>query len=492
MSQQRRHLTISQLVAFVVALLVVGLTVFIDGRDVKTTETASPVALEMPFVSAAAQSSSSWFCPGVPGNDGTISGTIAISNSSDADFIATITRLGNGVAPVYSTVGVPARSHVYENVRAGIESPYISVIVEIIGGVGSVEQLINHPAGNSVALCANEPATEWHFADGFTGADSLHNLVLTNPYSDSTVVDISFVTRDSTREPAHLQGFVIPPLSVVALNMAKEGARNEPVLAVSVRASAGKLVVGRSQHYLGDGRLGYTMALGSSGTSPEWWFADGENIEGANEQLVILNPSDEDVSLSVLFVVGDGSDAITQPASLTAPAGRVTLFDTGSYPGVPTGRYGMIVSTVDVPGEVSSGVVVEQVINRRIGNTVATSVVLGAPYGAASTIWSAPSGVSSGIGDALIVFNATPAESVVSVSQVGPAGSVALPGLESVVLSAGGLTVVAIPAGISEGEIIVQASSPVVVQRKLLRGHDLPGRSAVLAIPTLPSPVDES
>jgi hypothetical protein len=137
-------------------------------------------------------------------------------------------------------------------------------------------------------------------------------------------------------------------------------------------------------------------------------------------------------------------------------------------------------------------VVVEQVMNRRIANTVATSVVLGAPYGAASTIWSAPSGVSSGIEDALIVFNATPAESVVSVSQVGPAGSVALPGLESVVLSAGGLAVIAIPAGIPEGEIIVRATSPVVVQRMLLRGHDLPGRSAVLAIPTLPSPVDES
>ena len=492
MSQQRTHLTVSQLVAFVVALLVVGLMIVVDGREVKTAETAISVELPMPFVSASQQSSSSWFCPGVPGNDGTVSGTVAISNSSDADFITTITRLGNGVSPVYSTVVVPARSHVYENIKEGIESPYISVIVEIIGGVGSVEQLIKNPAGNSVALCANEPATDWYFADGFTGADSLHNLVLTNPYSDSTVVDISFVTRDSTRQPAHLQGFVIAPLSVVALNMAIQGARNEPVLAVSVRASAGKLVVGRSQHYLGDGRLGYTMALGSSGTSSEWWFADGLNIEGASEQLVILNPSDEDVVLSVLFVVGDGSDASTQPASLTAPAGRVTLFDTGSYPGVPRGRYGMIVSTVDVPGEVSPGVVVEQVINRRIANTVATSVILGAPYGAASTFWSAPSGVSSGIDDALVVLNATPAESIVSVSQVGPAGSVALPGLESVVLSAGGLAVIAIPAGLPEGEIIVRATAPVVVQRMLLRGRDLPGRSAVLAIPTLPSPADES
>ena len=93
MSQQRTHLTVSQLVAFVVALLVVGLMIVVDGREVKTADTAISVELPMPFVSASQQSSSSWFCPGVPGNDGTVSGTVAISNSSDADFIATITRL---------------------------------------------------------------------------------------------------------------------------------------------------------------------------------------------------------------------------------------------------------------------------------------------------------------------------------------------------------------------------------------------------------------
>ena len=486
--QNRTHLSVRQLAVFVLSLLMVGAMVLTNQRDNAAIESLVTPVPVMPVVSVDQRISTSWFCPGVPGNDGTISGSIIVSNPSDADFNATVTRLGVGVSPVVTAVTVAARSQAVVNVKEGIESPFISTIVEILGGVGTAEQFINHPAGNSVAQCANEPATDWYFADGFTGADSLDHIVLTNPYSDSTVVDVSFVTTESTREPSRLHGFVIPPRSVIALNMADEGARNEPVVAVEVHASAGKLVVGRSQHYLGDGRLGYTMALGASGLSSEWWFADGEKLDGSTEQLVILNPTRSDATLSVMFVNGANPDTQSEPASVIAPAGSVTLFDTGTLPNVPNGRYGIIVSTVGEPGVEAPGIVVEQVINRRVGNTVGTSVVLGAPMGAMSTVWVAPSGVSSGIDDAMLILNATPIEGMVTVSQIGPAGEVAIAGLESVLLPASGLVSIPVPAGISNGEIVVRATVPVVVQRMLLRGHELTGRSAVLALPTIPSP----
>ena len=486
--QNRTHLSVRQLAVFVLSLLMVGAMVLTNQRDNAVVESLVTPVPVMPVVSVDQRISTSWFCPGVPGNDGTISGSIIVSNPSDADFNATVTRLGVGVSPVVTAVTVAARSQAVVNVKEGIESPFISTIVEILGGVGTAEQFINHPAGNSVAQCANEPATDWYFADGFTGADSLDHIVLTNPYSDSTVVDVSFVTTESTREPSRLHGFVIPPRSVIALNMADEGARNEPVVAVEVHASAGKLVVGRSQHYLGDGRLGYTMALGASGLSSEWWFADGEKLDGSTEQLVILNPTRSDATLSVMFVNGANPDTQSEPASVIAPAGSVTLFDTGTLPNVPNGRYGIIVSTVGEPGVEAPGIVVEQVVNRRVGNTVGTSVVLGAPMGAMSTVWVAPSGVSSGIDDAMLILNATPIEGTVTVSQIGPAGEVAIAGLESVLLPASGLVSIPVPAGISNGEIVVRATVPVVVQRMLLRGHELTGRSAVLALPTIPSP----
>jgi len=153
--QNRTHLSIRQLAVFVLALLMVGVMVFTNQRDEVVAESELAPVPVMPVVSLDQRISTSWFCPGVPGNDGTISGSIVISNPSDTDFNATITRLGVGVSPVVTAVTVAARSQVAVNVKEGIEASFISTIVEILGGVGTAEQFINHPAGNSVAQCAN-------------------------------------------------------------------------------------------------------------------------------------------------------------------------------------------------------------------------------------------------------------------------------------------------------------------------------------------------
>ncbi|NDI19101.1 MAG: hypothetical protein EBY89_04945, partial [Actinobacteria bacterium] len=134
------------------------------------------------------------------------------------------------------------------------------------------------------------------------------------------------------------------------------------------------------------------------------------------------------------------------------------------------------------------GIVVEQVINRRVGDTVGTSVVLGTPGDAVSTVWSAPSGVSVGIADALVVVNATPTDAVLNVAQVGPAGTVSISGLDAVTVPGGGTALLAMPVGVTSGEIIVTSTQPIAVQRLLNRGHDLVGRAAAPMIPHLPMP----
>jgi hypothetical protein len=87
-----------------------------------------------------------------------------------------------------------------------------------------------------------------------------------------------------------------------------------------------------------------------------------------------------------------------------------------------------------------------------------------------------------------VVLNATPLDGTVTVSLIGPAGEVPIAGLESMAIPASGLVSIPVPAGVSSGEVVIRATIPVVVQRMLLRGHVLIGRSAVLAMPTIPSP----
>jgi len=493
-SETPSHMTVRQLVMVVVVLVIgVALVVVGDNKDSADQLVAAPIDVSineqnvLPYVSSQQALTTNWFCPGVPANDDSISSSLVIANSSETDISATVTLISKDQAPVVNAVSVPARSHIAIDARGGLSTPFVSAVVEIIGTEGSVEQIIRHPAGDAVVLCATQPSQDWYFADGFTGADSIEQIVMTNPYSDATVVDITFVTADAERSPEQLQGFVLPANSVIALAMDEQGARNEPILAVSIHASSGRLVAGRVQHYLGQGRLGYSMSLGASAMSAQWLFSNGEKIGGNTENLVIYNSSSRDRSLSIIFVNGSDSANSIDPLLITAPAHRVVTVDTGTIPNLPVGRYGIIVSTNDQNLGDSQGVVVEQVINRREGNTVGTSVVLGAPQDSGSTTWILPSGVSAS-DDALQIMNTTAVEATVSVLQVGPAGAVVLGGLEKLVLPAGGVLSVGVPPGLPDAQIIVQATASVVVQRLLLRGHDLMGRSAVLALPVLPSP----
>ncbi len=485
---QPTHMTIRQLVVMVLSLAAIAGLVVVDQRPSSSEQTAAPVDQPMPFVHTESRSAANWFCPGVPASDVQISSSIVVSNAGDSDLAATITYMGRN-STTSTGVVVPARSRAAVDARGGIDSGYVSALVEIAGGVGAAEQVIVHPAGDATTLCATTPSDTWFFADGFTGADSLETILMVNPFSDATVVDITFVTKDSEREPANLQGFVIPAYTTIALPMAEQGARNEPVLAVSIKASSGRLVAGRVQHYLGQGRLGYAVSLGAPRAATQWWFADGEKLPGVSEQLVIFNSGDVDRQVSVVFLNGSTAENALEPALITAPARRVTILQTGSLPTLPDGRYGIVVGVNDLDASNDTGIVVEQVINRRVGDTVGTSVVLGTPGDAVSTKWSAPSGVSLGINDALVVVNTTPNEAVLTIAQVGPAGVVPISGLEAVAVPGGGTALLSMPVGVTTGEIIVTSTQPIAVQRLLNRGHDLVGRAAAPLLPYLPMPI---
>ena len=486
-SSQPTHMTIRQLVVMVLAVASIAALVVVDRNQPDPGAVAAPIDQPMPFVHTEDRSAANWFCPGVPANDSEVSSSIVVSNAGDTDLSATITYMGRS-STTSTGVVVPARSRATVDARGGIESGYVSTLVEIAGGVGTAEQVIVHPAGDATTLCATTPSDTWYFADGFTGADSVETILMTNPFSDATVVDITFVTKDSEREPSNLQGYVIPAYTTIALPMAEQGARNEPVLAVAIKASSGRLVAGRVQHYLGQGRLGYAVSLGAPRAATQWWFADGEKLPGVTEQLVIFNPSDLDRQLSVVFLNGATTENALEPALITAPAHRVTTLDTGTLATLPDGRYGIVVGVNDLDATNDTGIVVEQVVNRRVGDTVGTSVVLGTPGNAVSTVWSAPSGVSVGTPDALVVVNVTPTDAVLNVAQVGPAGIVSISGLDAVTVPGGGTALLAMPVGVTSGEVIVTSTQPVAVQRLLTRGHELVGRAAAPMLPHLPMP----
>ena len=463
----------------VVAVGLVGLVaVSRDEVAVGEASFASLGAPTMPFVPTGSFITSSWFCGGVPAGEDDVGGQVVVTNPSEAPKEGNITVMssGDGVAAVSRPFSIEARSVQTIDLRELQPSgSFLSALVEIEGGGGFVEQIARHPAGDSVSACANAASATWYFADGFSLADSTEQLVITNPYPDAAIVDIGFVTKDGERNPSRLQGYPIPGRSVRVVEL---GARDEAMIAARVESTRGRVVVARAQHYLGGGRLGYSVALGAPSLADQYYFADGEKAEGVNEQYLVFNASDQEVAVDVRFLGTPPSDAFLNDSELIVPAGRVLSFDTSTVEGLPDGRHGVVFSTFS-----TRSIVVERVVSRPAGQRVATTVVMGAPPGLASTRWSAAVGTDIALDDALVVLNADSLDTTVQVSTLGPGGLVPVPGLEAIPLPAGAVVTVPLTdPSVLGTSIVVTSAQRLFVERLLGRGGDLSGRSGSFAL----------
>ncbi len=452
------------------------------GPKAATATVAALGAPTLPFVPRAAFIDSTWFCGGVPNDATGDGGSVHIANPTDTPLLGHLTVFtdANGVAPAESTFTVaPRGSFVQELSTLQAQGSYLSAMVEINGGGGFVEQQADSSAGSAVSPCSNSTSSNWYFADDYTLGGSTEDLVITNPFPDDAIVNFTFASNDGTRQPQNLQGYPVPGHSVAVVSQANLP-KDEAVLAATITASRGRVVVARAQHYLGE-RSGFTLSLGSPSLSSEWWFADGETGPDVTfERYSIYNPTDGDVSVTTNFW-GLDDQSFVGVRTDTIPAGNVLSFTTSDFGTVPTGRHGMAFST-----DGGDSVIVERGITRRAGTGFATTVVLGAPHVFTGyTRWSMAIGTDQAVGDVLVVSNLDGVDGTVTVKALGPGGEVAVPGLENLPLPKAGVTTIAIPdnAAALGVPLIVESTQRIIVERLLPRGANLRGRSGSLALP---------
>ncbi|MEY2959818.1 MAG: hypothetical protein RLZZ01_2386, partial [Actinomycetota bacterium] len=342
-------------------------------------------------------------------------------------------------------------------------------------GGGVVEQRSTHPGGASVAPCANAPSERWYLADGSTVDGSLDQLVLMNPYDQTVVVNIEFATREGRRRPNSYRGLTVGPRSIrlIDLGAPGAGAQSEPILAVAVEASRGRLVVGRFQHFLGGGRLGTQATLAVPSVRDQWWFAGGRSGDATTERYSIYNPTDDDVEVDPIFL---GIPEIVQADPISVPAGEVRTFDPSSLVDaagrrvLPDGPYAVVFSTLAV-----QAVVVERASTEERDGTIATSVVAGAPPrqdGHVATTWHVPAGPAGPVVGGLAVYNADNVAGTVSVFAVGRSGPVPVDGLQDLPIGPAGLVSIdLVDPVVFDRELIVSSTSRVFVERRMPTGR---------------------
>jgi hypothetical protein len=470
----------------VVIVVLAGLTgAILASRTATTAQPASfgpePFA-SRPYASHNTPITSTWFCPGVPGGSPGLSGAFVVTNPSDVAITGRALFYGpEGTAPATAPVTVPGRDSVTVEAADHLAGEFVAAMVELDGGEGMVEQVARHPAGTAVASCAPATAPDWYFADGWTVDDSTEQLVIANPYSDTAIVDVTFFTKSGTRQPSAFQADSIAPRSLKVINVAQSGLVDEQVIGVHVSASRGRLVVERGQHYVGGGRLGYSLLLGSPTTSSQVWFAYGEQGKGITEQYAVLNPTEDDVEVTptVLGVPLAPEAGFVPPEAFSVPANSVVTFDMANVQGLPDGLHTMVFGTL-----ADASIVVERVLTRPAGDLVATSVVLGMTSEYVVHRWYVPVGVDAATEGALVVYNLVDEDATVAVKAIGPGGEVGVPGVDDLALPANGLiTIDLTDPSVFGRPLVVESTQSIFVERRLPRGGDLPGRSGSWALP---------
>ena len=439
-----------------------------------------------PQASAGNRISTSWFCPGAAGGDGIDSASVVISNPSDGEITASVSFLSDQ-SQESKNVTVAARSRLVVDALRGRTVGVAVPVVEIIGSVGTVEQNIVFAAGDVTSQCVSHTSASWYFADGFTSEGSSERLVLTNPFPESAVANISFTTAEGKRTPANLQGVILAPHSAKSISMNEVGAQNESTVALNVQATSGQIVASRIQHYLGGGRLGYSATVGTPTPQRDWWFTSGRTGSTVNEKLIAYNPTDVDAEVTVTFfgvgitngIAPDQAGSAASPSSaVTIPAGGVVAIKTDDIADLPKGDHAMLVSSLT-----STGVVVEHVLSQITGGSSFTAITNGIPGGLVSTKWRVPSGLANGARNALTILNTTAQDGTLTISAVGPGGEVPLPNLVNIPIGAASVISLDVPLGATDGEVVVSSSVDIAVQRRTTRGHGLVGFGIVGALP---------
>lgn len=482
-------MTVRRNIARVAAALTVAFSgVAMVALDVDRPEPIDPVFSVLtratpPFVPTG-ELVTSWFCPGVPRAAEGQGGEAVIANPTDQAMTAQVTAYTDapGVAPTGQRVEVPPRSSTRVDLAAlQPAGSFVSALIEVAGSGAFVEQIARHPAGDAVGACSISTSDAWYLADGFTVEGSTEQLVITNPFPGDAVVSLTvFTQREGAQNRPRLQGLPVPGNSIIVIDQ-NLLPRDEVVLGIELLASRGRVVLGRSQQYLGAGRLGYSMTLASPSVGSQYYFAGGEQAEGVIQRYSFLNPGDTDVSISVFFY-GAANEVVTADETIEVPRRSIVTFTADELFELPDGPYGVNFSALTQTPDGFAPFFVERASTRPLGDgNVATSVVMGMPGEFAANRWSMAIGSDEPLDGAIRVINVDGTPATVTMKSIGTGGEVPVPGADALPIDASGLVSLDLDGVALGSAIIIESTGRVFVERLLDRGDG--GRVSATAMP---------
>jgi hypothetical protein len=453
-------------VAIAAALLAGGI---IDRAAHPSPVVAAGVAAApgMPVAAPSTSLSSTWFCGGgtaqAGGTDGVeADAAVFVANPSDRVLRGTMRVVPSEGEAKAIPLEVAPRSRTVARLGDVVAAPYAAALVELDGGDVVVEQQIKGALGISTAPCASAASEKWYLAEGSTAREGANAedrmlLALYNPFPEDAIVDLAFTHEAGRSVPSDFTGLVVKggALRVVSVG---EHVRRRAHISMTATARTGRVVIDRIQQRNGTAK-GVSLALAAPAPAERWTFPEGLVSAGIGEQFHVFNPTTEEAQVSIELALESGA---AEPFDLTiAPRARVTIVaDQEERVPKDVGHTATVVSLNGVPVVAERTVVAVPPAAR--GTGVADS--LGIPLTAHEWVLAA-GGTSPTVDEWVVAYNPGPDEATVNVQVLASGTLLDLEGLSDVKVKPGRRLYARIPIQREDLPLLVQSSSPVVVER---------------------------
>jgi hypothetical protein len=411
--------------ASVVVLVAVGALLWWWPDPTPVREVAAP----RPPVPVAVDSvGGTWFCAARDLGVEALVHTVLVTSVSSEALDVRAEAFGEQGSAGATTIEVAPRATVSLDVQ-DLGGAASSVMLESSGPV-VVEHRLAHPEGADEAPCATLSSDDWYFPVVATTRDATARLTLFNPFASDAAVDIEVAFDVGVRVPTALSGIVVPAGTSKVIELG-EAVQRRDQFSATVLTRSGRVVAELAQSFDdADASLsvsGVRLEGGSRVTAGRWSFAGGFADGSAVEQLVVLNPQDEEVEVIVQIVPYGGIDTMPEPFTLKVPARRYGLIDLSAESRVSQVGY----HAIEVEASDGREVVAARVLNvssaAEAADTPLRSLISRGTSGSIGSVVAAPRWVAGGFGgdptgSAVLVHNPGTGIAVAEVTASGAGG----------------------------------------------------------------------
>ncbi|NNE73833.1 MAG: hypothetical protein HKN26_09230 [Acidimicrobiales bacterium] len=461
-----------------VPALLVGAVVYDERERPRPIAVTAVIEPGLAVANRASAAGTTWYCAAasLQADD-----TVSLVNLTQEPRTGLVTaypvvadsRLAPGAPAVESiTLGPGERRDVVPVNLVDREVP-VSLVAEFGGGGVLVEhQSIDPELGAADRRpCITSGADGWFFPAGATADDAEMTLVVFNPFPETAVADITFFTDAGGRNPRAYEALVIPGRSSRLLRVDEEVA-DRVQASTFLRARSGRLVVERALLLDGTaGRQGLSVSAGASRPSQVAYFPVASASADRTTAIVVANPSEEIAEIDIEFFVGP--DRAVEPVERRIRPGQSVQLTFG--PDTEDGRILEGVTDYSLIVRSQNGIpIVAERFDVVVGAEDGLSSTIGSPL--AATVWAIDVGLADPSRSTFSVLNPL-AETIVQATVTRLDGTV----VAELELPSSGRAVVDLGDYLNgPGTLLLDASSPVVVERELV---GFSSRSTALAVP---------